>query len=196
MKWIAVAILVFVVPYTFLTLRYRKPGEAYRPYEDARSRVNTGRLLTAGYQRITLDFARPTDPGRTGAAGSGAAASSPAPGGLPGDLTQALVDAPVLPVSIDTVTAAARAAATQPYLIQFTATLVDNRQQLFGAQLYRKGGELLVVPVAENLSGALTARNRDTTVLLTVPASALPPGLYQVTLAGSRTARRWGVQVH
>ncbi len=196
MKWIVLTILVFVVGYTFVTLRYRKPGKSFEPYEDTKSRANTGRLLSAGYQRVVLGFSRPTDPARTGAAGSSAAAIATSAGGLPAELTQALIDQPILPVSIDTVTAAGSAAAAAPYLIQFTATLADNKHQPSGALLYRKDKELVVVPTSEKLVGTLLARDAGATVLLTVPAGALPAGQYRVTVAGSRTARSWTLQVH
>src|SRR5438105_3708911 len=54
MKWIALAILLFIVPYTYLTLHFRKPGKAFEPYADLSKRANTARLLSAGYQRIPL----------------------------------------------------------------------------------------------------------------------------------------------
>ena len=64
MKWIVLTIALVIVPYTFLTLHYRKPGPAYRPYQDAQERANVVRLLSAGYQRITLPAQRPADPAR------------------------------------------------------------------------------------------------------------------------------------
>jgi hypothetical protein len=196
MKWVVAAILLFIAVYTPVTLLYRKPGKAFEPYQDTKDRANTGRLLNAGYQRVALGFARPTDPARTGAAGGGAAAISSSLGGLPEGLAAALVDAPVRPVSIDSVTAAASAPAGQPYLIQFTATLADIKQQPAGGLLYRRGQELVVVPTTETLTGTLLARDAAPVVLLSVPAGSLPAGAYRVTLAGSRTARTWALQVH
>ena len=78
----------------------------------------------------------------------------------------------------------------------FTATLADNKQQPVGGLLYRRGQELVIVPTAEKLSGTLLARVAAPVVLLTVPAGALPAGQYRVTVAGSRTARSWALQVH
>lgn len=196
MKWIVVAILAFIAIYTPITLLYRKPGKSFEPYQDTKDRANTGRLLNAGYQRVALGFSRPTDPARTGAAGAGAAAVSTAAGGLPEGLTTALVDLPILPVSIDSVTAAASAAAGQPYLVQITATLSDNKHQPAGGVLYRRGQEIVIVPGAEKLSGTLLARDAAPVVLLTVPAGTLPAGQYRLTVAGSRTARTWSLQVH
>ena len=100
-----------------------------------------------------------------------------------------------VPICTREVTAAS-AAAGQPYLVQLTATLADNKQQPVGGLLYRRGQELVIVPTAEKLSGTLLARDAAPVVLLTVPAGALPAGQYRVTVAGSRTARSWALQVH
>ncbi|MEN9661257.1 MAG: hypothetical protein RL324_206 [Verrucomicrobiota bacterium] len=196
MKWIVLSIVLFVAGYTFVTLHYRKSDKSFEPYQDLKDKANTGRLLSAGFQRLALGFSRPTDPGRTGAAGSGAAAIATGPGGLPADLTQALIDQPLLPLSIDSVTAAASASAAEPYLIQFTATLADMKQQPAGGLLYRREKELIVIPTSEKLTGTLLARDAAATVLLTLPAGSLPAGQYRVTVAGSRTARTWTLQVH
>ena len=37
------------MPYTILTLRYRKPGPAFQPYEDMKNRTNVARLLSAWF---------------------------------------------------------------------------------------------------------------------------------------------------
>ena len=98
MKWIALAILLVIVPYTFLTLHYRKQGPAFRPYEDMKNRAGVIRLLSAGFQRIPLAAQRPADP-----TGATAAATFMAPGGLPAELAATLVEPPLLPAEILTV---------------------------------------------------------------------------------------------
>ena len=108
----------------------------------------------------------------------------------------ALVDQPLLPVSIDAVKATGTAGAAEPYPIQFTCSLADNKAEFTDGLLYHRGTELIVVPVLEKLSGGLLVRNRDSTVVLTVPGGTLKPGKYTVTLIGARTSRRWTVQVH
>jgi len=92
MKWIVLTIALVLVPYTFLTLHYRKPGPAYRPYQDAQERANVVRLLSAGYQRITLPAQRPADPAR----GTATAPTLAALGGLPSALVATLVQKPLL----------------------------------------------------------------------------------------------------
>ena len=192
MKWIVLTIIVVLVPYTFLTLYYRKPGPAYRPYQDAQERANVVRLLSAGYQRITVAAQRPADSPRAAAA----APTTAVLGGLPSELVATLVQKPLLPPEIHAVTAAPSVSALQPYAIQFTCTLPDNKQQLAGAELYVKDAEIVITPDFALLTGGLLARSRESVILLTVPAGALKPGTYRVTLAGQHSSRAWSVQVH
>lgn len=192
MKWIVLTIIVVLVPYTFLTLYYRKPGPAYRPYQDAQERANVVRLLSAGYQRITVAAQRPADSPRAATA----APTTAVLGGLPSELVATLVQKPLLPPEIHAVTAAPSVSALQPYAIQFTCTLPDNKQQLAGAELYVKDAEIVITPDFELLTGGLLARSRESVILLTVPAGALKPGTYRVTLAGQHSSRAWSVQVH
>lgn len=191
MKWIVVAILLVLVPYTFLTLRYRKPGPAFRPYEDTKNRANTVRLLSAGYQRISLGAIRPA----TASAAAAAAPVAPAPGGLPAGLRGALVEPPRLPAEILHVAAAPSASRTSAYPIHFTCALPDNKQQLAGAELYVRGEEVVITPDFEKLAGSLLSRSRESAVLLTLPPGALKPGRYRVTLVGTQSSRAWTLTV-
>ncbi len=192
MKWIVLTIALVIVPYTFLTLHYRKPGPAHRPYQDAQERANVVRLLSAGYQRITLAAQRPADPVR----GTATATTTAALGGLPSALVATLVQKPLLPAEILAVTAAPSVSALLPYPIQFTCTLPDHKQQLAGAALYIKDAEIIITPDFEQLAGELLARSRECIILLTVPTGALKAGSYRITLAGQRSSRTWTLQVH
>lgn len=191
MKWIIVAIILVIVPYTFLTLRYRKPGPAFQPYEDMKNRANVARLLSAGYQRIPLPAQRPADRTSTPAG----AAVAKAPGGLPEDLRATLVEPLQLPTDYLTVRAAPGASALLPYAIELTCTLPSDQQQLGGADLYLKGASLVVAPSFERVGGDLLTRTRHAIVLLTVPAGTLKPGTYTVTLPGEKSSRTWSLEV-
>jgi hypothetical protein len=191
MKWIIVAIILIIVPYTVLTLRYRKPGPAFQPYEDMKNRANVSRLLEAGYQRISITAQRPADNDRP----RDGAIVTTTTGGLPSELRTTLVEAPLLPAEITRVTAAATTNTLQPYSIQFTCTLPDNKQQLGGADLFIRGETIVITPTFEPVSGDLQTRTRETVVLLTVPAGALKNGNYTVTLAGERSSRSWPLEV-
>jgi hypothetical protein len=192
MKWVVVAILVVIVPYTYLTLRYRKPGPAFEPYSDLKDRANTIRLLSSGFQRINLIAQRPAEPIK----GITPAPVAAAAGGLPDSLRSSLIDQPRLPAEILTVSAAPSVGSAQEYSIQFSCALPDDRQQLGGALLYLRNGEIFLVPNFEPITGDLRTRSRKNLVLLTVPAGALKPGSYHATILGQRTSKAWTLQVH
>jgi hypothetical protein len=192
MKWIVLAIIAVIVPYTYLTLHYRRPGKAFQPYADLKDRANTRRLLSGGFQRITLNAQRPADPARNVLSAPVTATA----GGFPEVLRSSLVDEPKLPAEILSVSAASIATVNEPYLVQFGCTLPDNRQQLAGASLYLRNDEIFLVPTFERLGGELSARSRENVVLLTVPVGALKPGSYRATILGERTSKAWTLQVH
>lgn len=189
MKWIIAAILLFIGGYTYLTLHYRKPTKPYEPYHDMANRANTGRLLAAGYQRIELAANVPSD-------GQPAAnTTEPAAGGLPSELSATLVLQPLLPATIVDANAAAAAAVHTPYVIQFRCATADDKQQFVGAELYVKGDDIAITPRFERLAGGLQSRTPYHRVVLTVPADALKPGKYHVTLIGAQGSRAWNLQV-
>lgn len=192
MKWIVVAIVVVIVPYTYLTLHYRKPGKAFQPYVDLKDRANTKRLVSSGFQRLALVAQRPSDPARS-VLNAPITASG---GGLPESLRASLIDQPQLPAEILNVSAAPNATATDPYAVQFSCSLPDNRQLLAGAALYLRHEELFLVPTLEHLTGELIARTKENVVLLTIPGGTLKAGSYRATILGERTSRSWTVQVH
>lgn len=191
MKWIALAILLLIVPYTILTLRYRKPGPAFRPYEDLKDRANVSRLLAAGYQRIPLPAERPADQ----ALAPGGAGIQAVAGGVPPELQSTLVETPPLPVEILQVSAAPTASPLRAYRIHFTCMLPDDKLHLGGAELYLRENQIIILPTFEPVSGALLTRSRHTVVQLTVPAGTLDEGRYDVTLVGERASRAWALEV-
>ncbi len=99
LKWVMVPTLGFIVLYTVLTLVYRRPEPAYRPYEEAKTRATTGRLLDAGFQRIALSSSRPAVLPRNVAPPS--IATTTGPGGVPASLQSVLIDQPTLIAVID-----------------------------------------------------------------------------------------------
>jgi hypothetical protein len=192
MKWVLLAIVLVILPYTYLRWHFRKPGRAFEPYHDTKEHANTMRLLSAGFQRVVVPLDRPAD-----------AVANPQPrvnasaaiGGLPASLASTLVDSPPLPVEISAINAAAETNTLLPYAIEFTCTLPDNHQQPGGAQIFIRGEEIVAVPDLERLSGGLLARVRDNQVRINIPAGVLKPGRYHVTLVGSRTSRAWDLTV-
>lgn len=189
MKWIIVAIIVFVLGYTFLTLHYRKPGKAYQPAEDMKNKVTTARLLAAGYQRVQLPARLPADP--IAPANNGL----PAPGGLPEELKATLVSAPLLPANIVAVNAPSTVNTDRPFSIHFRCVVTDERRQIAGADLYVKGDDIVVTPRFEKLSGGLETRADNYVISLEVPAGALKPGSYHIRLIGERLSQAWNMSV-
>jgi hypothetical protein len=190
MKWIVVAILVFIPVYTYLTLHYRRPGPSFNPYRDMRDRADVIRLLKAGYRRVAIDASRLVDEDAPRAS-----AGSPAPGGLPQELRKTLVETPLLPLEINSVSAPPTAVAAIGYSIGLTYTIPDNKRQLSGAHLYEREGEIVIVADFERLAGGLLSRTRDGAALLEVPPGSLRPGTYTVTLVGERASRSWTLRV-
>jgi len=194
MRWVILAILLCIIPYTWITLRYRKPGPAFQPYEDSKNRANVVRLLEAGYQRFTVAAQRNADPSRFRPAGAAATPSS-APGGLPVILSQVLVEIPLMPESVLGVTAAASTRGDAPYAVQFVCSVPDNKEQLAGAELYLRENDLVLIPTFERIQGDLLARSRESIVQIEIPAGTFKTGRYQVLLVGSRQSQRWEIVV-
>jgi hypothetical protein len=190
MKWIVLAILIFIPVYTYLTLHFRRPGPMFNPYADMRDRADVIRLLKAGYHRVAIDASRPAE----GVMESGTA-SLPAAGGLPEELRKTLIESPLLPLEIDSVSAPATAVSGIDYTIGLNYTLQDNKRQLSGAHLYEREGDIVIIADFERLGGGLLARTRDGSALLSVPPGSLKPGTYRVTLVGERASRAWTLTV-
>lgn len=195
MKWVALAILLMIVPYTILTVKYRKAGPSYQPYEDSKQRANVMRLLDAGYQRINVTAERPADPQNLVRTMNALAEAKSIPGGLSGGLDSVLVEIPQLPASFSSVSASRESAALLPYPVLFTCSLDDQKHQLGGAQVFVRGQQVVIVPQFEPLSGDLTARTKESTVLITLPAGALKSGDYTLHLAGTTQSRQWTLTV-
>lgn len=191
-KWIALAIVLVIGPYTYLRWHYRKPRPAFEPYHDLTERANVSRLLSAGFQRITIDADRPAEALRLSAP---SAATMPAAGGLPPALATTLVDHPKLPDDILHVTAAASANTMLVYPIEFTCTLPDNHQQPGSARLYVRHEEIVIVPELERLAGDLLSRNRENRIRITLPPGSLKPGHYRATISGVHSSKSWSFDV-
>jgi hypothetical protein len=193
MKWIVVAIIACIIPYTWLTLAYRKENPAHQPYQDNKDRAQVLRLLDSGFHRYAVTLETLTDPA--------APPSSPAEitridGGLPPLLRDVLIDSPPLPDRLPVVAAPAQGLAAAPYAFTFACTQPGPDERPATATLYQRGTELVFVVAYENLPGDLQARRLDATGRITVPARTLDPGTYQVTLLGTQESRRWTLELH
>lgn len=196
LRWIVVAILVCIVPYTFITLKYRKPGRAFEPYADMKAQANVNRLLNAGYRRLSLTAERPAVPYPAATLTGGKPAKiTSGTGGLPAPLDTTLVDVPRMPGAYRDLVAPAEINQLLTSKIQFICKLDSDQEQLGGAEVFLRDTSVVVVPVFETITGDLRTRSRESVVLLTLPAGMLPPGSHTVTLTGARESLSWTLQV-
>ena len=193
MKWIVAAIVVFVAGYTFVNLYFRKPGRAYRPYQDAQDRATTARLLAAGWQKLPVDTRRPAE--KPAADDTPAAVTRDFPG-IGSDLEAKFAEKPKLLATIDRVVAPDTVARGRDYSAYFTASLVDLKVQMGEITLYRKGHELVLVPTTEPLPGKeLKSRWNDSTYWVGFATATLPPGRYEMRVVARGPAAAWSFTV-
>lgn len=194
MKWIVVAILLCIVPYTWVTLKYRKEGPAYEPYQDSKDRAQVIRLLDAGFQRVEVALHRSVDPLAPLPAET-AAVTEHRPGGMPPVLSTLLIDPPLVPDTITQVVAPRQANAAEPLRIGFTVTSPNHHEALATATVYRHEFELTFAVSYDELTGELEARRLATNAWLEIPAHTLAPGSYHATLVGARDSLSWRFEV-
>ena len=193
MKWIVVAIVVFAAGYTAVNFYFRKPGKAYRPYQDAQDRATTARLLAAGWHKLPVDSRRPVE--KPSVDDTPAAVTRGAVGlGL--DLTPNFAEPPKLVDTIDRVVAPASVPHGADYSAYFTASVPSQKAQLGDLTLYRRGNDLVLIPSTEPLPGkALMNRWSDSTYCVNFSTAQLPPGRYSVRLVAKGPAAAWSLTV-
>jgi hypothetical protein len=193
MKWVVLAIVVFVVGYTLVNLYFRKPGRAFRPYEDMNSRATTARLLAAGWQKVPLDARRPVE---KPAVDDVPAAVTRAAVGLGADLEDKFAEKPKLLASIDRVVAPAAVDHGGSYNAYFTATLPTQKALVGELTLFRRGNELVLIPTTEPLPGrGLMSRWEDSTYQVSIPTANLPAGRYRMRIVAQGPAVAWSFTV-
>ena len=193
MKWIIVAIILFVIGYTAGNFYFRKPGRAYRPYQDAQDRATTARLLAAGWQKMPVDNRRPAEkPG-------GDFTTAPTKRdyvGVGADLEGKFAEKPKMLATIDKVVAPDSVAHGQAYSLYFTGSLDDLKGQVGELNLYRKGNELVLIPSIEKLPGSeLRSRWNDSNYWVSFSTAALPPGQYEMRIVAQGPASTWSFTV-
>jgi hypothetical protein len=193
MKWVVAAIVVFAAGYTLVNLYFRKPGQAYRPYQDAQDRATTARLLAAGWHKMPVELRLPVE---KASAGDNPASVTRAAVGLGPDLAPNFAEAPNLLASIDRVVAPASVVRGGDYSAYFTASLVSQKAPLGELALYRKGNSLVFIASSETLPGKqLMSRWPDSTYCLNFSTAGLEPGRYQARLVAKGPAVAWSFTV-
>jgi hypothetical protein len=192
MKYIVVAILVFVVIYTWVNLRYRKPGPGYRPYQDAQDRATVARLLAAGWHKMPVELERPIEAPTF--AGPPASIARDFPG--LGDLDQKFAEKPRLFASIDRVVSPASVRRGADYTVYFTASVTDLKEEMGELTLFRRDKEIVLLPTTEHLPGKdLRRRWNDSNYAATFSTADLAPGRYEARLVARGRAATWSFTV-
>jgi len=193
MKWIVVAIVIFMIGYTAVNFWFRKPGPAYRPYQDAQDRATVARLLAAGWQKMPVNTRRPVEKPATDDAPAAVTRDFP---GLGSELQDKFAEKPRLLATIDRVTAPTAVSHGEDYSLYFTASLSDLKAQMGELTLYRHGSELVLVPTLENLPGKeLMSRWNDSSYSATFSTASLPPGRYSARIVAQGPAAAWSFTV-
>lgn len=192
MKWIVLAIALFVIGYTLVNVLYRKPGRAFRPYEDMNKRATTARLLSAGWQKLPVDFRQPTEKPALGLHAS----VKRGPPGLGPELEAAFAEKPVLLTSVSHLTAPQTITRGASYGIYFNGRLQDQHLQIAHVEALLRGQEIVLVPVLERLPGKdLLTRWNDSEYWAGLDTSRLAAGRYDVRFVSQDAAIEWSVEV-
>jgi hypothetical protein len=191
LRWVVVAIVIFIGGYTFLRLHFGKRGRPFEPYHDLGGRAATQHLVELGYERVAVEIERPAEVLPAARFAPAVVEIDSVFGGLPAELDGAFAARPALPAHITAVTAPRETASTGTYALQFTCAQPDYHTQLDSVLLLRKGQQLFLLPDFPKLNGQLLARSKETVVLVRIPAQSLAPGRYTVTLCGEQTAKSW-----
>lgn len=192
MKWVVLAIAVFIVGYTVINILYRKPGKGHEPAAEMRQRVSAARLKEAGWEIMPVSTRRPAEK----IAGDDAPITRGV-FGLGMDFNTTLVDKPALLRSIDQVSAPASVEPGADYTGCFTGSLSDLKYQLGDILLYRRGSDLVLVPIIEHLPGKeLYSRWSDASYCFTFSTQAMPRGTYHVSLFAQGPAAQWTFRIN
>lgn len=188
MRWVVLAIVAFVVVYTVVEIRSRKPHASHEPYAEAKQREAQARMHDAGWVKMPLAVRRPVEK----PPGGEAASVSRGALGLGLDLPSLFPDRPALLASIDDVTAPVNVKQGEDYTVYFTASVADQKFQLGGSQLYRHGQDLVLVPSLEKLpDGGVLSRWHDANYAITFPTDGMAAGTYHLRLIANGPAATW-----
>lgn len=191
LRWVVVAIVLFMGAYTFLRLHYGKRGKPFEPYHDLGERAATKQLAGLGFQRISVNLERPAEPLPAARLAPALAEIVGASGGLPAELDGAFAIKPALPATITGVIAPRETMTAAPYPLQFTCAQPDYRTQIDSVLLFCRDRQLYLLPTFEPVPGKLLARSKESVIFATFSTQGLPPGRYSVTLCGGHASKRW-----
>lgn len=200
MKWIVLAIVVYIAGYTFINIAYRKPaGSAHEPYAEAQQRsLRTVQTTMSGWTRVACTLAGDAAAVRPG--GSATITEAPLPARLdkhlPQDLPPIMPGAPALhPASLALQAPAAQAAgealrvrlefpggAAVPAFGEVLAYFKDRHLYLFIQDESHVAPDSQPTPALSPLA-------------LVLPPATLTPGTWQASAFTATQAFSWSFTV-
>lgn len=188
---IAVAIVVSLAGYTYFRLAFAKPENPHEPFAESRQRSESAKLKAAGWEWNEAAYEAVVEL----PAPAAAVRALPVRPALAEELFRLSTENWHLPIEYTAVAAPARTTAGAEYALHFQVELDQARAHIVGYDLYRKDADLVVIPRWEPYPPELTPRRPKTGGRLVVPAGALPPGHYRVTLLALKQSSQWELEV-
>ena len=188
---IAVAIVVSLAGYTYFRLAFAKPENPHEPFAESRQRSESAKLKAAGWEWNEAAYEAVVELPVPAAA----VRALPVRPALAEELFRLSTENWHLPIEYTAVAAPAHTTAGAEYALHFLVELDQARAHIVGYDLYRKDADLVVIPRWEPYPPELTPRRPKTGGRLVVPAGALPPGHYRVTLLALKQSSQWELEV-
>lgn len=191
MSTVAIAIVVCLAGYTWMRLKYAKPGHGHEPFAQAFQRRESEKLKAAGWERFEAAWERAVD--FPDPRGNVRVADARSP--LSEDLFKSSTENWHLPIEYLKVTAPAELAAAGSYTVYLQALVDQARVQVHSFDIYRKGSDVLIIPRWEQIPEELIPRDAKTSGRMLWPEGKLPPGRYRVRLLALKQASEWDLTV-
>ena len=191
MRWVALVILIGIALYTWLTLSFRKPEHPNEPWAEQRARAEVAALKKAGWTKSAVTFDAVVE--SPASRGNVSYVATPQ---VVTDLRAITLDPWYLPIEVTSTVAPADWSAGQPYTAYLRLDLDTDRMKIGGFSVFRKGGNIILVPAWEHVPDDLAARTRKPSGRLLFNAGDVPPGEYTVTVVAIKSCATWHLNVH
>lgn len=199
MKWIVLAIVVYIAGYTFINVAYRKPaGSAHEPAVETRERaLRTVQTTMNGWSRVACELAE-TVPSSDAEPAVVTAKPLPTPldRHLPPDLPMIMPGEPALHPAQFSVTAPARLAVADPLRVRLEFP-GDATVPAFGEILaYFKGNHLyLFIQDRRHVAPDTQPVPAASPLVLVLPPATLTAGTWQASAFTASQAFDWSFTV-
>lgn len=192
-KWIVLAILAYVVGYTFINIAYRKPsGSAHEPYAEARQReLRTVQTTMHGWTRLTCSFTEALSTPEP-AAVSAEPLPQPLDQHLPRELPMIMPGEPALHPANVTLHAPARLSASEALRLRLEFPETASVPAFGEVLAYAKENRLYVfIQDQRHVARDAQPTPAASPLAIELPPAALTPGTWQATAFTASQALTW-----